>query len=225
MAKSCRRAFAGAAVVKCPLTLDYGFYALSLDELSPDSVPVGGTNIGDAIRKVMSDVFAVQEEMAQEITSSLRIRVSGEDLERMWERSTEDPEAYRAYLKGRYHWNKRTAAGVRRATEFFQQAIEFVRQIPPGEVTSYGQIATLITGSVRGARAVGYALAALSEEEAQSVPWWRVLNAQGRISNSHAHRGASRQRELLEAEGVQFDDTERVDFSRYGWDGPPGHFL
>src|SRR5688500_9452449 len=105
------------------------------------------------------------------------------------------------------------------ARSFFQQAIAYVKLIPPGEVTSYGQVATLITGSVRGARAVGYALAALSEEEAKVVPWWRVLNAQGRISNSHAHRGASRQRELLAAEGVEFNEDGRVDFSRYGWDG------
>jgi Ca-activated chloride channel family protein len=52
-------AFAGAAVVKCPLTLDHAFFALTLAELSPESVPVGGTNIGDAIRKVMADVFAI----------------------------------------------------------------------------------------------------------------------------------------------------------------------
>lgn len=70
------------------------------------------------------DVFAVQEEMATEITRSLRIRVSGDDLERMLNRPTNNAEAYRAYLRGRYHWNKRTPAGVRTATEFFQQAID-----------------------------------------------------------------------------------------------------
>ncbi|MBX3379035.1 MAG: VWA domain-containing protein [Phycisphaeraceae bacterium] len=50
-------AFAGAAVVKSPLTMDYGFFRMALDELSPASVPRGGTLIGDAIRKAMSDVF------------------------------------------------------------------------------------------------------------------------------------------------------------------------
>lgn len=50
-------AFAGASVVKCPLTLDYGFFRMSLDELNPGSVPRGGTNIGDALRKTMRDVF------------------------------------------------------------------------------------------------------------------------------------------------------------------------
>src|SRR5207248_2088929 len=52
-------AFAGAAVVKCPLTLDYGYFRMSLEELSPGSVPRGGTLIGDAIRKTMSQVFDV----------------------------------------------------------------------------------------------------------------------------------------------------------------------
>ncbi|MFT5423567.1 MAG: Ca-activated chloride channel family protein [Phycisphaerales bacterium] len=52
-------AFAGAAVVKCPLTLDRKFFNLALDELSPSSAPVGGTYIGDAIRKAMNSVFLV----------------------------------------------------------------------------------------------------------------------------------------------------------------------
>lgn len=50
-------AFAGASVVKSPLTMDYGFFRMALDELSPASVPRGGTLIGDAIRKAMADVF------------------------------------------------------------------------------------------------------------------------------------------------------------------------
>lgn len=50
-------AFAGVPVVKCPLTLDQNFFRMELDELSPASVPRGGTLIGDAIRKTMSAVF------------------------------------------------------------------------------------------------------------------------------------------------------------------------
>lgn len=111
-----------------------------------------------------------------------------------------------------------------KAESYFQKAIAMVKQIPKGEVTSYGQIAILISGTIRGARAVGYALAALTEEEAQVVPWWRVINAQGRISASHAHMGASRQRALLEAEGVVFNEDGRIDFATYGWDGPEGYF-
>ena len=50
-------AFAGASVVKCPLTLDYAFFSLALEDLSPLSVGRGGTNIGDAIRTVTTDVI------------------------------------------------------------------------------------------------------------------------------------------------------------------------
>lgn len=50
-------AFAGTSVVKCPLTLDYAYFDLSLEELSTDSVSLGGTNIGDALRKATQQVF------------------------------------------------------------------------------------------------------------------------------------------------------------------------
>ncbi len=73
-------AFAGAAVIKCPLTLDYGFFALSLDELTPDSVPRGGTNIGDAIRKVMSDVLAADPDAPTNHRDIILI-TDGEDQE------------------------------------------------------------------------------------------------------------------------------------------------
>jgi Ca-activated chloride channel family protein len=50
-------AFAGTAAIKCPLTLDYGFFRLMLEKISTDSIARGGTMIGDALRKVLSDVF------------------------------------------------------------------------------------------------------------------------------------------------------------------------
>jgi methylated-DNA-protein-cysteine methyltransferase related protein len=92
-----------------------------------------------------------------------------------------------------------------------------VRRVPRGYVVTYGQIATLL-GSPRVARQVGYAMAAVRPGD--DVPWHRVINAQGRIS----HRGdvgrAQRQRELLEAEGVVFDQSERVDLQRHRWGFP-----
>jgi Ca-activated chloride channel family protein len=50
-------AFAGTASVKCPLTIDYGFFRMALDELATDSVPRGGSRIGDAVRKSLDEVF------------------------------------------------------------------------------------------------------------------------------------------------------------------------
>ncbi len=101
---------------------------------------------------------------------------------------------------------------------FHRKVFAVVRQVPPGHVTTYGQVATWL-GSPRVARHVGFAMAAAGGAE-QAVPWHRVINAQGRIS----HRGdlvrAEWQRELLEREGVEFDDRERVDLRRFLWSFP-----
>jgi methylated-DNA-protein-cysteine methyltransferase-like protein len=65
------------------------------------------------------------------------------------------------------------------------------------------------------ARLVGYALHALRRSAGDDVPWWRVINAVGRISNAYE---PVLQRELLEAEGVEVDANERVDLTRFLWD-------
>ncbi len=54
-------AFAGTAAVKCPLTLDYGFFRMMLDQISVDSISRGGTMIGDALRKALDEVFDERE--------------------------------------------------------------------------------------------------------------------------------------------------------------------
>jgi methylated-DNA-protein-cysteine methyltransferase-like protein len=54
----------------------------------------------------------------------------------------------------------------------------------------------------------------------ENVPWQRVINAQGKISLRQGS-GGTRQRELLEAEGVQFDERDRVDLKQYQWEGSP----
>ena len=92
-----------------------------------------------------------------------------------------------------------------------------VRQIPRGRVATYGQIAA-IEGNAT-ARMIGYALAALSGSD-RAVPWQRVLNRAGTLSERSGGGGTSRQRRALEAEGVLFDAHGRVDFDTFGWDGP-----
>ncbi len=70
---------------------------------------------------------------------------------------------------------------------------------------------------------VGYALNALSDEAARtvraakSVPWQRVINAQGRVSLRAFAGPEDVQRKLLEREGVRFDARDRVDLQRFGW--------
>jgi methylated-DNA-protein-cysteine methyltransferase-like protein len=95
-------------------------------------------------------------------------------------------------------------------------------QIPAGRVATYGQIASIV-GRGCTARQVGYAMAALRADDV-SVPWQRVINSQGRIS-PRPGQGPIVQRQLLEAEGVEFDDQVSVDFNRFGWEGPDWQWL
>ena len=69
--------FSGAAVVKCPLTLDYGFFRMALDDVSPLSVTRGGTLIGDALRKVSGSVFDSKQSQYRDVV----LITDGEDHE------------------------------------------------------------------------------------------------------------------------------------------------
>ena len=94
----------------------------------------------------------------------------------------------------------------------YQIIYSVVRRIPTGRVASYGQVAR-VAGMVNAARQVGYALHALPA--GSTVPWHRVLNAQGAISLRN-HHGLT-QRLLLAGEGVRFDARGRADLARFGW--------
>ncbi|MXX62221.1 MAG: methyltransferase [Holophagales bacterium] len=90
-----------------------------------------------------------------------------------------------------------------------------VRLIPEGRVATYGQIAEL-ANRPRNARQVGYTLARLEDE---SVPWHRVVNVRGSISERGVDplESVERQRFLLQEEGVVFDRRGRIDLERFGW--------
>lgn len=93
---------------------------------------------------------------------------------------------------------------------------DVVRRIPEGRVATYGTIAR-VAGRPGAARQVGYALASLGEEH-DDVPWHRVVNARGRISDRRDPSGSARvQRILLEDEGVVFDAEGRIDLAGFGW--------
>jgi serine/threonine protein kinase/tetratricopeptide (TPR) repeat protein len=74
------------------------------------------------IRK-LDDVLTLQEDISREISQNLRLKLTGEEKQRLIRRHTDDPEAYQLYLKGRYFWNKRTDADLRKAISYFQQAV------------------------------------------------------------------------------------------------------
>ena len=72
----------------------------------------------------LADIFSVQDEVSRKISQSLRLKLSGEDQEKLAKRYTKDAEAYELYLKGRYFWNKRNEEGFRNGIEYFKRAEE-----------------------------------------------------------------------------------------------------
>lgn len=83
-----------------------------------------GTQIwGAQYNHRVSDIFSLQEKISREISKSLKLRLTGADERRLGKRYTENPEAYQLYLKGRYFWNKRTGADIRKGIDYFEQAI------------------------------------------------------------------------------------------------------
>ena len=98
-----------------------------------------------------------------------------------------------------------------------------VRRIPPGRLSTYGQIAELL-GCWGCARQVGWALRRLSLPS--EVPWQRVVNAAGRISFSPSREGSDWiQRQLLLEEGIPVEADGRLPLRRYLWTPPPGVVL
>jgi methylated-DNA-protein-cysteine methyltransferase-like protein len=96
----------------------------------------------------------------------------------------------------------------------YHRIYEVVRHIPHGRVTTYRQVA-LVVGPPVTAQQVGDAMAALRDDHPSlSVPWQRVINAQGKVST-----GPHQQR-LLEHEGVVFNAKGYTDLRRFGWQGP-----
>jgi methylated-DNA-protein-cysteine methyltransferase related protein len=109
---------------------------------------------------------------------------------------------------------------------------KIAKQIPPGRVMTYGQIAAMIPPpdgveppdyERMGPRWVGTAMNNTPSD--RGIPWQRVMNSKGGISLPAGSREALIQRERLEAEGVEFNDRGLIDFDTYGWDGPAADWL
>jgi methylated-DNA-protein-cysteine methyltransferase-like protein len=97
----------------------------------------------------------------------------------------------------------------------YEAIYDVVRQIPAGQVATYGQIAELL-GLYGRARWVGYALFQVAPRS--DIPWQRVINAKGMVSRSPQREGNDDlQRILLKQEGVVFDAEDRIDLKQYRW--------
>jgi len=92
---------------------------------------------GQQYSRKAADIFALQGDLAKEMTTMLRMRLTGEEEKRMAKSYTANPEAYQDYLKGRYWWNKANEEGFRKGIEYFQQAIAK----DPGYAQAYAGLA------------------------------------------------------------------------------------
>ena len=88
------------------------------------------------IRKV-DDLVSLQSDIARDVSNKLREKLSGPVTERISKHATENPQAYREYLKGRFYWNKRTIDDINKSIEYFQKAIE----IDPAYARAYAGLA------------------------------------------------------------------------------------
>jgi TolB-like protein/Tfp pilus assembly protein PilF len=77
----------------------------------------------DTYDRKVTDIFAVESDIAKTIADTLQAKLSGSEKTAMSKEPTANPEAYELYLKGRFFWDKRTGADLRKSIEYFNQAI------------------------------------------------------------------------------------------------------
>src|SRR5207248_2494210 len=77
----------------------------------------------DTYDRKLTDIFAVESEIAKTIAETLQAKLTGSEKTAMSKKPTENPEAYELYLKGRFFWNKRTGIDLRKAIDYFNQAV------------------------------------------------------------------------------------------------------
>ncbi len=92
---------------------------------------------GEQYSRKLADIGSVQQEIATAISGNLRLQLTGEEKTRLNKSFATDPEAYQLYLRGKYHANQATAAGLKRAIDYFQQSIDK----DPGYALAYAGLA------------------------------------------------------------------------------------
>ena len=97
----------------------------------------------------------------------------------------------------------------------YQKIHHIISLIPSGKVATYGQIAEIVGGST--ARIVGYAASVIKQDS--NIPWQRVINYKGCISQRRSVSGGLLQQKLLEAEGIVFNQNGRTELKHYRWEG------
>jgi DNA-binding winged helix-turn-helix (wHTH) protein/TolB-like protein len=91
----------------------------------------------DTFDRRFTDIFAMEDVVSEMAAQSIKLKLTGKENQRFTRRSTENPDAYEAYVKGRFFWNKRTESGLKKGLDYFRQAIK----LDPGFAEAYVGIA------------------------------------------------------------------------------------
>ena len=97
----------------------------------------------------------------------------------------------------------------------YKKIHHIISLIPSGKIATYGQIAEIVGGCT--ARMVGYAASAIPQDS--DIPWQRVINYKGGISQRRSVTGRLHQKKLLEEEGIVFNQFGKTDLNHYRWKG------
>jgi serine/threonine protein kinase/Tfp pilus assembly protein PilF len=135
---------------------------------------------GQQYSRKSSDIFALQGELAKEMTSMLRLRLTGDDEKRIAKTPTVNREAYQDYLEGRFWWNKRNKEGSYKAIEHFQQAIAH----DPSYALAYAGLADCYSGLPFNASVAPKDVIPKAKEAAQ-----RALEIDDTLAEPHASLG------------------------------------
>jgi eukaryotic-like serine/threonine-protein kinase len=140
-----------------------------------------GTQVwGENYLRPLTDVFALEAEIAQAISAQLRLKLSGAQQERLAKLNTENADAYQAYLRGRYYWNRRTEEGLKSAIEAFNQAIT----LDPAYALAYSGLAD--TYMVSGANGLWHPADTLPKAKAYATA---ALELDAALAAAHAALG------------------------------------
>lgn len=136
---------------------------------------------GKRFEAPISGIVALQDDLSHAIVSALQLRVSGETERRLRKRYTGSATAYQLYLKGRHHWNRRTAEGIERAIFFFESAIDADAAYAPAYSGLADSYVALASRDLHPARQV------MPKAE---IAARRALELDGDLAEAHASMGA-----------------------------------
>ena len=140
----------------------------------------------DSFEEHFTQIFSVQDTISERTARSLVSKLTAEQHQHLVRHYTENADAYQAYIKGRYFWNKRTDEGLKKAIEYFKQAIE----IDPSYALAYSGMADCY--SVMGTTVVllhqqpGEDPIAMAKAAAQ-----KAIEIDDTIAEAHASLGAA----------------------------------